>query len=190
MDILGIQIQKAVAWLTMEDGENFLLPEEHCPTRDIFQSRLDHMSREMERNEPLKATFPLIAAILGEIGNNAFDHNLGNWRDAKGVYFVYDLKKKLALIADRGQGVLATLRRVKPELTTENEAIKVAFTEVISGRAPEQRGNGLKFVEAVARANNLTLYFYSGDGMYTVNHCLTSDDKQQALKGVLVMLLF
>jgi hypothetical protein len=36
--------------------------------------------------------------------------------------------------------------------------------KVVSGRAPEQRGNGLKFVLANMRSNKRSLYFQSGDG--------------------------
>ncbi len=189
MDFLNQKIKKAFDWLTKENGENFLSPSEHCSTRDVFQGRLDHMSREMEMNASIKDIYPLVSAIIGELGNNAFDHNLGNWKDEMGVYFAYDIKNRFVVVADRGQGVLATLKRVRPELSTENEAIKVAFTEIISGRAPEQRGNGLKFVEAVVRGNSLKVYFYSNDGAYIVNNGLREGDTQ-AFHGVLAVLFF
>ena len=51
-----------------------------------------------------------------------------------------------AIVADRGQGVLATLKQVLPDLKNDKEALLVAFTKNITGRAPERRGNGLKFV--------------------------------------------
>ncbi len=189
MEFTDPKIKKAFDWLTLENGENFLSSDEHCPTRDIFQGRLDHMSREMEMNAHLQDIYPLLAAIIGELGNNAFDHNLGNWKDAMGVYFVYDIKNRFVVVADRGQGVLATLKRVRPELSTENDAIKLAFTEIISGRAPEQRGNGLKFVEAGVRDNGLKVFFYSNDGVYIINQGLREGDTQ-ALHGVLAILLF
>jgi len=182
------KIQKAFDWLSKENGENFLTSNEHCPTRDIFQARLDRMSREMESVESLRDIFPLVSAITGEIGNNSFDHNLGNWRDEKGVYFSYDLDQRFIVLADRGQGVLATLKRVKPELQTEQEAIKVAFTEIVSGRAPESRGNGLKFVESSVRKYGLKVYFYSGDGMVVVNNGLHEGDDTRSLRGVLAIL--
>ncbi|MDP2791548.1 MAG: hypothetical protein Q8O15_07280 [Rectinemataceae bacterium] len=37
-------------------------------------------------------------------------------------------------------------------------------TLIISGRAPEQRGNGLKFVRASILDNRWSLYFQSGNG--------------------------
>lgn len=59
--------------------------------------------------------------------------------------------------------LLATLKRVRPELTNASEALKVAFTETVSGRLPEARGNGLKFVRAVIVENPFTLKFQTGD---------------------------
>ena len=66
-------------------------------------------------------------------------------------------------MADRGQGILTTLKRVRPELTQDDEALKVSFTETLSGRFPETRGNGLKFVRSVIADNPLTLSFQTGN---------------------------
>ena len=44
-----------------------------------------------------------------------------------------------------------------------NAAVEVAFTEFISGRAPEKRGNGLKLVREVVLEQAISLYFTSGD---------------------------
>jgi hypothetical protein len=190
MDFSAPKIQKAFDWLSEDNGEGFLSSDEHCSTRDIFQARLDHMRLEMKSVESLQNTFQLVTAIVGEIGNNAYDHNLGSWRDVMGIYFFYDLNDRFVVIADRGQGVLATLKRVRPELQTEINAIEVAFTEIISGRAPESRGNGLKFVEASARKYGLKIYFYSGDAMIVVNNGIREGDDHRLLHGVLAILEF
>ncbi|MEK7470448.1 MAG: hypothetical protein AAB622_00365 [Patescibacteria group bacterium] len=97
------------------------------------------------------------------IGNNSFDHNLGNWPDIGGVLFSYNLQNKSVVLADRGLGILATLKRVLPELNSADEALKVAFTKTVSGRFPETRGNGLKFVRTIIIDNPFTLYFQTGD---------------------------
>jgi len=102
-------------------------------------------------------------AVAGEIGNNSFDHNLGNWPDVPGIFFAYDTQKKVVMLADRGLGILATLKRVKPELNNDKKALEVAFTEILSGRAPESRGNGLKFVRKVVSENPIGLLFQTGD---------------------------
>jgi hypothetical protein len=67
------------------------------------------------------------------------------------------------VLADRGLGVLKTLKRVKPDLKDHKQALGVAFTEIISGRAPEARGNGLKYVRKIISENNIDLLFQSGD---------------------------
>ncbi|MEK7574532.1 MAG: hypothetical protein AAB514_03325, partial [Patescibacteria group bacterium] len=70
---------------------------------------------------------------------------------------------RIIVLADRGLGILETLRQVRPELQNHVEAVKVAFTEFISGRAPEKRGNGLKLVREVVIAQPIDLFYTSGD---------------------------
>ena len=67
------------------------------------------------------------------------------------------------MLADRGLGVLATLSQVRPTLKNHIEAVRVAFNEFISGRAPEKRGNGLKSVREVTMTQPIDLLFISGD---------------------------
>ena len=66
-------------------------------------------------------------------------------------------------MADRGLGILSTLKRVRPDLISDSRALEVAFTEIISGRAPESRGNGLKFVRKIVSENPIGLIFRTGD---------------------------
>jgi hypothetical protein len=124
----------------------------------VFQARLEQFQARLSRITPL-TTVSLVTAIAGEIGNNSFDHNLGNWPDIPGIFFSYSIRSRKVVLADRGQGILATLKRVRPELTNADEALKVAFTETISGRFPEARGNGLKFVRSIIIGNPFSLYF-------------------------------
>lgn len=134
----------------------------YCQTRDVFQARLEDFQSKLGRIAPL-ATVSLITATAGEIGNNSFDHNLGNWPDIPGIFFSFDIQNKNVVLADRGLGILTTLKRVRPELTGVDEALKLAFTETISGRFPEARGNGLKFVRSIIVDNPFKLYFQTGD---------------------------
>ncbi|MDO8618390.1 MAG: helix-turn-helix domain-containing protein [Candidatus Daviesbacteria bacterium] len=135
----------------------------YCSNSAIFQTKLTQMQDLLGGIRELESTFPLIVAVAGEIGNNSFDHNLGNWPDTPGTFFAYDIHKRNVVLADRGLGVLTTLKRVKPELNTDKEAIRVAFTEIVSGRAPESRGNGLKFVRKIVAENPIGLLFQTGD---------------------------
>lgn len=148
-------------WVTadraMEPASNM-----YCQTRDVFQARLEQFQSRLSHIVSL-STVSLVTAIAGEIGNNSFDHNLGNWPDIAGIFFSYSIRNKEVILADRGQGILATLKRVRPKLASADEALKIAFTETISGRFPETRGNGLKFVRSIIIDNPFTLHFQTGD---------------------------
>src|SRR3989344_1765316 len=135
----------------------------YCPNSVIFQARLSRMHDMIRDSKKFDHIFSLIVSIAGEIGNNSYDHNLGNWPDMPGVFFGYDINKKVIVLADRGLGILKTLSRVRTSLQTHEEALRVAFTEIISGRAPENRGNGLKFVRKVISENPIDLFFQSGN---------------------------
>lgn len=152
----------------------------YCPDISVFQARLTRLENELGKVKRLSKIFPLISAITGEIGNNSFDHNLGNWPDISGIFFAYNLDKGNIVLADRGRGILATLKKVKPELSNHQDALQTAFTEVISGRAPEYRGNGLKFVRDVVVANEISLFFQTGDAQLKIQK---SDLKINAQKA-------
>ncbi|HEY9583317.1 MAG TPA: helix-turn-helix domain-containing protein [Candidatus Paceibacterota bacterium] len=137
----------------------------HCTNSAVFQARLIKFQDLLANDETVKNIFPLIVAITGEIGNNSFDHNLGNWPDTPGIFFSYDVSKKIVVLADRGQGILTTLKRVKPSLTTHEDALRVAYTEILSGRSPESRGNGLKFVRKIVTENPIGLTFLTGNAI-------------------------
>lgn len=110
----------------------------------------------------------LLTLVTGEIGDNSFAHNVGNWPDVPGVFYAYDIDKRIIVLADRGRGVKTTLQQIRPNLTTDTEALKVAFTEIVSGRNPEKRGNGLKVVRRIAESNQIGLLFRSGVGVVTI----------------------
>lgn len=155
--VLGWAQQWVTTYKAMEPASNM-----YCQTRDIFQGRLEQFQSKLSRIASVEIA-SLITAVAGEIGNNSFDHNLGNWPDIPGIFFSYSIRNGEVILADRGQGILATLKRVRPSLTRANEALKVAFTERISGRMPEARGNGLKFVRSVVVKNPFTLSFQTGN---------------------------
>lgn len=143
---------------------NTKIPETfYCHPSSVFNSRLIRMETDMIADQSLKNYFSLIVSVVGEIGNNSYDHNLAHWPDTPGTFFGYDLNKKQIVLADRGLGILETLKRVRPELKDYKEALQVAFTEIISGRTPEARGNGLKYVRKVIAKNPINLFFQTGD---------------------------
>ena len=106
----------------------------YCQTADIFQARLSRFERSLGAIPDLKNTFTLISSVTGEVGNNSFDHNIGNWPDIPGIFFGYDLARRYLVLADRGQGVLKRSSGTASTLN-DTEAIAVAFTKIISPRA-------------------------------------------------------
>ena len=96
-------------------------------------------------------------------------------------------------IADRGQGVLTTLRKVRPDLKDDQDAVKMAFTEIISGRAPESRGNGLKFVRKIVADNKYDFLFKSGQAELRINkksHGLNINKAEIPVNGCLALVKF
>lgn len=135
----------------------------YCPNSAVFQAKLSKMEYLLMNKTGFEKLYSLIVLVAGEIGDNSFAHNLGRWPDAPGIFFGYDIQKGVIVLADRGLGVLETLRQVRPNLPSHVAAVEVAFTEFISGRAPEKRGNGLKLVREVVMARPIDLFFASGD---------------------------
>lgn len=164
----------------------------YCQNSYIFKSRLLSLEEFLRKNKLFINNYSLITSIIGEIGNNSFDHNIGKWPDIAGIFFSHTPKNKKILLSDRGQGVYTTLKNIKPNLKNDKEALKVAFNEIISGRAPENRGNGLKYVKKIIETTNMELYFYSGKAMIHIkdknNINIESLDKK--LQGCLVILSY
>src|SRR5438445_4587146 len=84
-----------------------------CETRDVFSARLPHLKSFVKNGLP-ESVLPSVISTAGEIGNNSFDHNLGQWRDVPGCWFESQLTGKNLWIgiADRGQGIFKSLSKV------------------------------------------------------------------------------
>ena len=157
-----------INWALSGD-KNLIDEQQFCQTRDVFDARYYRLFNELKKLIFNSNLVSLIMAVVGEIGNNSFDHNLGHWRDAPGVFFALDQVSRAIVLSDRGQGIRNTLQRVAPEISNDMEALKIAFTKMISGRAPERRGNGLKLVKKVVEENQLYLEFYSGEAVAKIS---------------------
>ncbi|MEK7376141.1 MAG: hypothetical protein AABZ57_03090, partial [Candidatus Margulisiibacteriota bacterium] len=59
--------------------------------------------------------------------------------------------------------------RVVPDLKDDLSAVQTAFSKVVSGRSPEQRGNGLKFVSKAIKDKSWSLYFQSGNAAVKID---------------------
>ena len=165
----------------------------YCQNSGIFQTQLVKMEKLMLLDKDAKPLFSLLTSIAGEIGSNSYDHNLGQWPDLPGIFFGYDLRKKQIVLADRGIGILETLKRVIPDLRDHEDALRVAFTEIISGRKPEARGNGLKYVRSVISKNPINLTFQTGNAKLTLiggSADLNMETTKENIRGCLAFITY
>ena len=179
--------KKGLDWVSSVHASN---PETsiYCQTRDIFSARLEGTFAKLEKAVNKDAY--LLTAVIGEIGTNSFDHNLGNWPDNPGIFFAFDIPSKKIVLADRGLGILKTIRRVIPDLSSHRQALQIAFTKNISGRFPEQRGNGLKFVSRVIRENNWELKFLTGNAQIIISGGKITASISSVIKGCLAVIKY
>lgn len=82
---------------------------------------------------------------------------------------------------------LSSVRKINSDL----DAIKIAFTERLSGRSPEQRGNGLKFVCESVKEKRWALYFQSGNACCIIKEGVVSFmETDNSVIGCLAILKF
>lgn len=184
-------IQQVVKWVCDKEADIINNQDFYCSARDIFQFRNERILKILLDKGVGESLSYLLTAVAGEIGNNSFDHNLGNWPNIPGVYFKVEMAERLFMLADRGQGVLTTLKKVRANIKSDEEALRTAFTDTVSSRAPEQRGNGLKFVKKVIRENNLRLKFCSGQGWCEIkNKEIMFGTVEKNIPGVMAIIEF
>jgi len=163
----GKIFQLAHKWVSEKDLIQ-ITSDVHCKDRSIFEGRLQRLNGAIVKGGVSNDLIPLIITATGEIGNNSFDHNLGKWPDVPGIFFDYNINEGVIVLADRGLGILSTLQRVRPELMHHVDALKVAFTEIVTGRAPEKRGNGLKYVKEIVKMGIISIKFQTGNAVLTM----------------------
>src|SRR3989338_9472367 len=140
--------------------------EYYCPSVDIWQGRFTKIAPALMRTGIHPDAAALFASIVGEIGDNCFTHNAPGWIDIPGCWFEYHIEGNTmrCWITDRGRGILTSLKAALPLLQNHREALLAALTKRISGRTPEQRGNGLKFViEVLTRIPSGEFTLQTGD---------------------------
>ena len=83
----GGSVERALLWVSDTEGRE---PESvfYCLTATVFQDRLMRAERELARMRGMRETYSLVIAAAGEIGNNSFDHNIGNWPDVPGIFLL------------------------------------------------------------------------------------------------------
>lgn len=166
----------------------------HCEYRDEFDGKLERFM-EMFKNFGLNDDDARLAtALVGELGNNTFDHNLGSWpTDISGCIIVaqnYPKKKKIQVaIGDPGVGFLGSLKAAFPDLKTDIEAIRKGLGGN-TGRIGELRGNGLKLIQQWT-INNFSgkLAIQSGEGLVIAGKSGITEAKRKRILGTLAQLM-
>lgn len=145
--------------------------DRYCRTEDDWRGRFTKFVPYVQSDGVADHNLSLVASIVGEIGDNCFTHNIGSWRDIPGCWFEWEVRPESRelrwVIADRGQGILASFTVVRPDLATHHEALRVALTEQITSRQPEDRGRGLKVVmRTLGILGAGSFLFRSGDAQF------------------------
>jgi len=160
--------------IAMSDRDNLnIQPLMFCKYRDEFNAKLEHFLK-MFRNFGLsEADSQRATAVIGELGNNVFDHNLGNWpTPIVGALIAgqnYPTYKRVEItIGDPGVGFYESLTKAFPDIKSDMDAIKKGL-EGNTGRVGEERGNGLKLIQKWT-INNFSgqVMIHSGDGLAIV----------------------
>lgn len=124
----------------------------------------------------------LITSSIGEIIDNAFYHNLGQWNSEFGALVIFtaqhipDKKNINISICDFGVGFLNTLIGNYPFLKTEADAIAVALKANTTGRINKAGGNGLVYLQ-----KNIFNGF-AGNIMIRSKNVLVAIDKREQTK--------
>jgi hypothetical protein len=145
----------------------------HCLYRDEFNARLGHFlsmftNFGLNQDDAHRAT-----ALVGELGNNVFDHNLGNWPTSVVGCIIaaqhYPRLRKIEIsVGDPGVGFYGSLKAAFPNMGSDIEAIKLGLAGN-TGRIGEIRGNGLKLIQQWTIQNFCgKVMIHSREGLVTV----------------------
>jgi len=146
----------------------------HSRYRDEFSARLERFVSIFKNFGLEENDARLITGIVGELGNNVFDHNALNWpTDISGCFIAaqnYPVKKILEFtIGDTGMGFSGSLKARFPNLKNDIEAILLGLAGN-TGRIDEIRGNGLRIIRSWTIDNfRGNIYIHSGNGLVKID---------------------
>jgi hypothetical protein len=162
----------------------------HCNFRDEFNAQLESRIRRMFKSFGMNdADEQRATALVGELGNNVFDHNEGVWpTDIRGAIIIaqnYPVARQVqVVVADPGIGFLGSFRTIIDPAppTTDIEAIKLGLRG-ISSRVGEKRGIGLKLIQdwTINKFNGI-LRIQSGKGLVIITR---NEQEEKTVNDVL-----
>lgn len=146
--------------------------EYYCRNDSEWRGRFEKFVPYVRAEGVTDSNLPLVASVLGEVGDNCFAHNVAAWPDLMGCWFEWSVnpsgREVRWIVADRGRGILSSLAAVRPELQHHRDALRMALSEQISGRQPEDRGRGLKVaLRALAQLASGIFTLRSGDAEFS-----------------------
>lgn len=160
----------------------------HCSYRDEFNARLSRFIAMFKNFGLNESDAQRATALVGELGNNVFDHNLGNWPTTiSGCIIVaqhYPNTHAIEIaVGDPGVGFYGSLKGAFPDINNDIEAIKLGLAGN-TGRIGEIRGNGLKLIQQWTLQNfSGTVMIHSGDGLVIVGKSGIKDTKVNKILG-------
>ena len=146
----------------------------HCIYRDEFNARLDRFITMFKTFGLSESDAQRATAVVGELGNNVFDHNLGNWPTTISGCIIaaqhYPKTNTIEIaVGDPGIGFYGSLKTAFPNINSDIEAIKLGLAGN-TGRVGEIRGNGLKLIQQWTLQNfSGTVMIHSGSGLVIVD---------------------
>lgn len=149
----------------------------YCATRDVFRARHDKWFNQQTKNIGVVKAAQLLT-IIGEVGNNSFDHNLGHWQNSPGLCFYTE--QGVILLYDQGRGIEKSLSAGGHKFASSAEYLSAALTQRITGRAPERRGNGLKVSLRMVEELKIDFYIRSKEDFY----CTTLNFNKNLIHGL------
>lgn len=171
----------------------------HCTYRDEFNARLSSKVRRMLKEFGLESSDEQkVTSLVGELGNNVFDHNEGAWPTETGGAVIIGQKYKESwfskktlqfVVADPGVGFLGSLKAHKSKPTNDLEALKLGLSGV-TGRIGEKRGNGLKLIQKwTIQDFSGEVHIQSGKGLVIISREATKENVTKPILGTLAELV-
>ncbi len=160
----------------------------HCYYRDEFNARLGRFITMFKNFGLNESDAQRATALVGELGNNVFDHNLGNWPTTVSGCIIaaqhYPTTHTIEIaVGDPGVGFYGSLKAAFPDVINDIEAIKLGLAGN-TGRIGEIRGNGLKLIQRWTLQNFAGIVMiHSGNGLVIVDKSGMKDTKVNKILG-------
>lgn len=160
----------------------------HCVYRDEFNLTLGRFIKMFQNFGLSEQDAGLATGVVGELGNNVFDHNSFSWPTQISGSIIaaqnYPAHKCIEVtVGDPGIGFMGSLKSAYPELKTDLQAIRKGLSGN-TGRIGESRGNGLRLIQQWT-INNFSgaVMIHSGNGLVIVKKESIIERKEPKILG-------